>query len=433
VRRWFLPATVVVAVLVSTGHARAAPGLAFGFSDDAPKWYGARAVTPGRILGARRVRLTLQWAPGQRTLDATQWAELAQGARSAAAQGLRVVLAVYAEPGSGAAPRDAKARGDYCTFVRSAIARHQSLRDVVIWNEPNSAFFWRPQFSADGVSAAPAAYEALLARCYDVLHAAAPSINVVAPATAPRGDDRDSHSPDSFLRGIGDAYRRSGRTRPLFDTVAHHVYGDTFGERPWQQHPDSKTIAEGDWNKLMWNLARAFAGTAQPIPGECAGRRCVSIWYLESGFQTQTPAAARYTGREISTGTIPASVGGEPGARSTPTGAAAPDQATQIGDALRLAYCQPFVTAYHNFLLFDERRLEGWQSAPLFADGTGKPSLFAFLDAVGEVNAGLVDCDALKGGRPSGDFRPPHGSEFRLGRGRGCAARRPTPLRARRG
>lgn len=77
-------------------------------------------------------------------------------------------------------------------------------------------------------------------------------------------------------------------------------------------------------------------------------------------------------------------------------------------DATRLAYCQPYVGAIFNFLLADEARLAGWQSGALWADLTPKPSDAAFAQAIGEANAGAIDCDALKGGRPSSDFMPPN-------------------------
>jgi hypothetical protein len=186
---------------------------------------------------------------------------------------------------------------------------------------------------------------------------------------------------------------------PIFDTVSHHVYGDAFAERPWRRHDGSKTIALGDWDKLTGNLAEAFAGTGQPLPGECGPVRCVSIWYLEAGFQTQIAPRVRgaYTGRETSAGTMAEWAGGEPAAPTPASATEAPDQATQLVDAVRLAYCQPYVTAFHNFLLLDETRLEGWQSGILRADWTPKASLFALAGVLAEVNADAVDCARVKG------------------------------------
>ena len=64
------------------------------------------------------------------------------------------------------------------------------------------------------------------------------------------------------------------------------------------------------------------------------------------------------------------------------------NQAGQLTAALRLAASQPHVGAYFNFLLWDEARLEGWQSGLYWTDRTPKPSAPAFEDAVCGVHAG---------------------------------------------
>jgi hypothetical protein len=62
------------------------------------------------------------------------------------------------------------------------------------------------------------------------------------------------------------------------------------------------------------------------------------------------------------------------------------EQASQLRAALRLAASQPRVTAWFNFLLWDEPRLEGWQSGLYWADGSAKPSAAAFRAAVENVH-----------------------------------------------
>ena len=136
----------------------------------------------------------------------------------------------------------------------------------------------------------------------------------------------------------------------------------------------------------MQVLTTAFGGTAQPVPGSgsdrarrrpaAAGTRSrrsswpVTIWYLEDGFETVVPTdkRARYTGREPNR---------QLSSRSLPklrSACAVPDQASQLKDALELAYCQPAVGAFFNFQFVDEVGLGGWQSGLLWADGTPKPS-----------------------------------------------------------
>jgi hypothetical protein len=373
------------------------PGEPFfvGFSDDLPKAVGSTAVTPAADLGGRAFRLTTLWAAGQ-PLAPAERTRLARAV--GAASGQRLVLAVFAAAGSGA-PQDAAARTDYCTFVRSVLTDFPTIRDVVIWNEPNKSLFWNPQ------AAAPARYEQLLARCHEVLHLAFPSVNVIGLALSSTGnDDAGSTSPGAFIRGVGDSYRANARTGRIMDTVGYHPYATAASERPWRKHIGLKTIGQGDWNKLMFNLFQAFDGTGQPLPGE----ETVRIWYTESGFQTAVGAGkdGAYSGAE-NVATIPDAAGGEPETPAPAETSAAPDQATQALDAIRLAACQPFVSAYFNFLLADEPRLEGWQSGPYWADLTPKGSAPAFRQAIGAATAGTIDCGALKGGRPSPDFMPP--------------------------
>jgi Domain of unknown function DUF11 len=385
--------------LVAAGAGRSAtPGepMLVGFAEDLPKEIGAAAANRATELGGQAFRLTTLWSAGQAELTAGERAKLDRA--TAAAAGRRLVLSLYAAEGAGA-PQDAAERAAYCAYVRTVLSRYDAIRDVVIWNEPNKRLFWSPQADVARL------YTALLAHCYDVLHAAFPDVNVIGLALSSTGnDDAGSTSPGAFIRGVGEAYRASGRAAPLLDTVAHHPYGLEPAERPWRQHIASKVIALGDWNKLMYNLFLAFDGTAQPLPGDGA----VRLWYTETGFQTTVPAgkAAAYTGSE-NVPAIPDRVEGEPDPPAPLETSPAPDQRTQVLDAIRLAACQPHVSAYFNFLLADEPRLEGWQSGALWADLTPKGSWQAFRDAIGEAAAGSVACDGLKGGRPSADFLPP--------------------------
>jgi chitodextrinase len=384
--------------LAAVGAASASPpgGMFVGFTENLPKDIGAAAVAPATDLGAGAFRITLMWSPGQTQLLDADVAKLDRA--TAATGGLRLVLSVHATAGSKA-PVDSAGRDAYCTYVRNVLSRYAAIRDVAIWNEPNKSLFWNPQTDA------PKLYEALLARCWDVLHGSFSNVNVIGLLLSSTGNDNaTSTSPGAFIRSVGDAYRASGRGKRILDTVGYHPYPLNPAERPWLKHIQSKVLALGDWNKLMYNLWLAFNGTAQPIPGQAD----VSIWYLEVGFQTRVdPAhAGAYTGTE-NVAAIPDDAGGEPNSPPPSETSAAPDQSTQILDSVRLAACQPFVGGFFNFLLFDEPPLTGWQSGAYWADRTPKDSLAAFRLAIGEANAGTVNCAALKGGLPSADFMPP--------------------------
>ena len=388
-------AAVLAALLVAGGDSgHAAPGEPFfvGFSEDLPKEIGASAIAPAAELGGTSFRLTTQWRAGRTAIPAAEATKLSRAV--GAAGGQRLVLAVYGESGTDA-PQDAGARDAYCAYVGTVLATYPTIRDVVIWNEPNKRLFWNPQ------AGAPAAYEALLARCYALLPS---SVNVIGLALSSTGnDDAVSTSPGAFIRGVGDAYRSTGRTGRILDTVAHHPYGLDAAERPWRKHIAAKPIGVGDWNKLMFNLFRAFDGTGQPIPGQ----QDVRLWYTEAGVQTSIDAGKTgYSGNE-NTVTLSDEAGGEPESPPPAETSEAPDQATQALDAIRLAACQPYVAAYFNFLLADEPVLSGWQSGALWVDRTRKDSWPAFRQAIAAATAGTVDCSLLKGGRPSADFLPP--------------------------
>jgi hypothetical protein len=137
-------------------------------------------------------------------------------------------------------------------------------------------------------------------------------------------------------------------------------------------------------------LTDGFAGTAQPVPGQG-----LWIWYMEDGFQTRVARrlAPDYTGTENDTWALDA-VGH--GRRAAAAGRVV-DQATQLADALRLASCQPYVGAFFNFLLADERGLGGWRSGLLWANWQPKPSYPAFARAVADIRRGWVDCTAFGG------------------------------------
>ncbi len=387
---------MVCAAAVWIGTAHAEPGLFVGVADDTLKSTPAQTSAVARDLGVRAFTLAVRWEPGLSGLSPGTAGSLATAVANAG--GARIVFAVYGDQ----APAHPEWRDHFCSYARDALARFPSVNDVVIWNEPNLGFFWQPQYSPDGTSLAPQHYEALLERCYDVLHALRPGVNVIAPATSPGGNDNPfafsnvSHSPTSFLVKLGAAYRASGRTRPIFDTLGHHPYPASSNERPWRSHSDARIISVGDLDRLVAATTEAFAGTAQRTPGSG-----LPIWYLESGYQT-VPDAAKlglYFNTETWPGPIPDDAGGEPAEPRPSPDSLAPDQSTQLVDSLRFVYCQPYVQAIFNFQLVDERDLERWQSGVLWADGTPKDSYNAFRQVVAEINARAVNCATLKSGK----------------------------------
>jgi len=414
-------AAVCLVLLALTGWltagANATPGFFTGVVEQPPTLAGS-AQTSFADLGVGAAYVWVHWASGHALSD--EDVASVTDTVDALPPGARVVVGVGGpglRDGVPATPLDAAARDEYCGFVRELLDRVPEVRDVVIWNEPNKTAGWAPQYDgaeAGAASRAPAAYVALLARCWDVLHAFRPDVNVIAPNTSPNGNDNPaaasniSHSPTQFIRQMGLAYRASGRTTRIFDTVAHHAYGVSPRERPWIVHGDSRQISEGDWSRLMSALSEAFSGTGQAIPGQCFGGGCVWIWYTEAGFQTipATGKESAYSGTEPTANVIPDDVGGDP--PGGPIGSFAPDLRAQFVDAVRLAACQPYVQAFFNYRLLDDTPLGDWQSGLLWADGTRKSSYTYAKAAIAAAHAGTVDCGGLKGGpAPTPESVPP--------------------------
>jgi hypothetical protein len=349
-----LAAALCIALSVLPPAARAAPGLLLGVDDDSLKWYAhtSSLLSIYGTLGLGAVRVTLDWSPGQSFPAGTQRTELQRAAH--AGRSIRVVLAV-----TGAAsrpPRDDAGRASYCGYVANVLRAYPWLHDVAIWTEPNSGRFWQPH---DG---AAAAYEALLATCWDVLHAARPAVNVIASSAPHAG-------PGRWYADLGRAYRSSGRSRPIFDTVGHNAYPETSAEPPSARHAKG-SIDEGDLDRLLAALRKGFAKTGQPLPG----RNGVTVWYLEDGFQT-TPDRPLYTGAETDRRPV-----------------SEVEQAAQLTAAVQLAYCQPEVGAFFNFELRDDSTLAGWQSGLLRPDWSPKPAFAAYAAVLGAARSGALTC-----------------------------------------
>jgi hypothetical protein len=347
--------------------------LIVGVTDDTAKWMTRQDGIVGvhRDLRLMAVRVTVPWRPGQTRPTRLQQIYLHRIARMIQLNE-RIVLAVYNR--ASFAPTTGPLRRQYCSFLRGVIRRLPLIQDVEIWNEANSPTYWPSDEGA-------ATYTALLAHCYDTLHRRSPSVNVIS-STAAR------HDPARFVFDLGAAYKLRGRTRPLFDTFGHNPYPENSAEPPWARHFDSDVIGQGDYETLMNVLQTAFENTGQPLPG--TGH--VTIWYVEDGFQTRPPPEKLrfYRGRENDRHVIPAM---SPATDGTST----VDQATQLRDAIQLAYCQPAVSGFLNFGLLDEDRLSGWQSGLLWRDGTRKPSYGAFKAAIADVRRRETDCSKVRG------------------------------------
>jgi hypothetical protein len=326
-----------------------------------------------RMSGLGAIRLTAEWLPGKTRPTQDDLAALQNATDAAALDRMEVYLSVF-QPGSRTTPRTARARGQFAAFTAALARALPTVHRFIIGNEPNLNRFWLPQFR-DTKSAAPAAYEALLAKTYDALKRVSPRIMVIGGALSPRGGDNPhartpTHSPTRFILELGKAYRASGRKRPIMDAFALHPYPANSAQSPTKRHPRSTTITMGDYDKLTRLLGRAFRGTAQP------GAR-LPIVYAEFGVQSRIPQSKEdvYTNQDI-----PASADAVSEAL----------QARYYREALALAYCQPTVSGFLIFHVVDESDLGRWQSGLYYADDTPKSSLPAVRAAVIATREGKI-------------------------------------------
>lgn len=354
----------VIALLAaaSAGLALATPARAnlnVGVVDDRPVGPadgGAAFFALMNDVGLNEIRITVQWDPAQPTTipHETHIRDMLPVAS------LRAIRVVFSVQGVKAKSITGTPNGTnkFTAFLSQIATTFPTVTDFIVGNEPNQQRFWQPQFTSGGRSAAPAAYAALLAQSYDALKRVNPNINVIGVGLSPRGNDDPnasgniSHSPLKFLRGMGAAYRASGRRKPLMDEFAFHPY----------PKKDRDPLAKGyPWpNAGVPNLSRlkqafwdAFHGTAQKTFEDG-----LKMKLDEVGWQVKVVASAQeaYFGRESI----------EPTDEAT--------QAAVYSGLLRHVACDPSVDSVLFFGFQDEPNLDRWQSGLMRADGTKRAS-----------------------------------------------------------
>ena len=271
----------------------------------------------------------------------------------------RIFLGVY-HPGSATTPLTAEARADFAAYVTAIMRDAPEIRDVIVGNEPNLNRFWMPQFDAEGANVAAPAYLALLIEVYDAVKRADPNMTVWGGALAPRGIDRprtgrDTHSPTTFIRDLGKAFRVTGRDKPPLDGFAYHPYPASSSVPPDRPtDPRSSSILMADYEEKLRPLLDEAFGPGLPV------------LYSELGVETAIPPAkaALYEGTEP----------GKPVSEAT--------QADFYRRAIELAACQPNVAGLLLFHSHDEPALTGFQSGVYYVDGSPKASLEPVREAV---------------------------------------------------
>src|SRR5512133_3045290 len=332
------------------------------------------------LAGFNEIEVRADWSRGKTAPTADELAAFQASADAAQLDAIKLVIAVDTG-GSHQTPLSNRDRTQFAQYAASLAQSLPYVRDFIIGNEPNLNRFWMPQFDKRGRDLAAPAYEALLAQTHDALKTTSPQITVIGGAVSPRGADRASssrqtHSPTTFLRDLGAAYRRSRRAAPIMDMLVIHPYGESSRTPPTALHPKSTSISIADYPKLVKLLRDAFRGTAQR-------GATLPVLYGEYGVQT----------------TIPAGKLGAYSNLSVPSATDAVSQTIQAAyykQAIQLAYCQPTVSGLLFFHVSDEPDLDRWQSGLFYADDTPKSSLAAVRTAAQAAQAGTLTCPKAK-------------------------------------
>jgi hypothetical protein len=366
---------VLACACAALALAGAASSTTFGVADDAGKYAedgGAGFFTMLTQLGMTENRMAVFWDPSQPTTIYDQ-AFLDRAIPQAMQRGIDVMFAIY--------PLKARALVDtpngiqlFAQYAAKVAERYPYVRKIICLNEGNQPRFHQPQFDDAGNGISGAVQEHAMAACYDALKAVDPGIDVIAFGLSPRGnDDFDapsnvSHSPIRFLKEVGDAYRASGRTKPIADDVSVHCYPNVNTDAPAVGYvwPKVGCINLDRFKQAWWD---AFHGTAQPIfreSGDTHAGPYVRIFVDEVGYQARISSekASLYSGAE----NVPVV-----------------DEATQgsyYAQLIALMACDPNVALLNFFHAVDETNLAAWQSGVVLPDGTRRASFGAVKDAI---------------------------------------------------
>jgi hypothetical protein len=244
-----------------------------------------------KASGASWVSFDFDWslvqAAGPTSYD---WAPLDRAVNAANQQGLKVLgIPAYTPAWARAARTDNKYPPrndhDYSTFVTAAVARYapKQVHTWAIWNEPNSADFWKPNPDV-------AAYSDLLKATYPEIKSVDPSATVLTGGTAPADG---ALSPASWLSGL---YVHGAKNS--FDAVSHHPYARLpFGpasiaaSNSFLQTLDLRNlmVIHADGAKKIWGTeAGAYTGTARGAVARDTQARIITdylrLWNRWSSF-----------------------------------------------------------------------------------------------------------------------------------------------------
>jgi hypothetical protein len=325
-----------------------------------------------KSFGVTRVRQLVYWrdyapAPdskrkpaGFNAADANayagdKWHNLDGLMAAAQARGMSVMLTL-----TGPAPRwatrskkdnltdpDAKEFGAFATAIARRYA--DAVNTWSIWNEPNQPQFLQPQY-VKHKPASPRIYRKLYQAAYKGIRASNPRDTILIAETSPRGNSHVVY-PLAFLRGmlcLNSRYHKAKHCAKLpADGYAHHAYTTSAGPRWVPPKHDDVTI--GVLPRLVRALDRAAKARALPAH--------LPVYLTEFGIQT-TPDAI--------------------------SGVSLSKQAEYLAVAEHIAYVNPRVAAFSQYLMSDDPprskgyRYGGFESGLRSASGKAKPAYKGF-------------------------------------------------------
>jgi hypothetical protein len=239
-------------------------------------------------------------------------------------------------------------------WVRAVATRYGDRVNLwSIWNEPNHPQFLGPQFK-HGKPHTPRVYRSLYSAGEHAIHGVkgGSGDKVLFGETAPIGNE-NVVSPLAFLRGafcLNKDYKRSSGCKKLrIDGYAHHAY--TRKKGPWFVSQDPDEVSIGSLRRLTSALDKAAKA------GAIASGR--GIYLTEFGIQSSPDPFV---------------------------GVSLARQAEYLAIAEHMAFVNPRVRSFSQYLLSDDRprkgsrveRYGGFESGLRRSDGRAKPALAAF-------------------------------------------------------
>lgn len=270
--RWRVPLVLFVIAAVAANAKAAAHAAATGRQDPAPVlkmiWgpvslpNGQSAFPTYHTLGVQVFQLDLDWAQVAPTQPASpqspddpayQWpAQVNQAVQEAAMYGIRICLLVKGTPGwanggraEAWAPNDPT---DYANFLIAASRRYPTVRDWMIWGEPNrdNATNFKPMPPNSPVG--PRRYALLLNAGYHALKSVSRSNIVIGGNTWSFG----VVEPADFIKWM----RLPDGKPPPLDYYGHNPFGRRFPKLAQPYYPGGRDI--DDIGTLEAQLAQTY-------------------------------------------------------------------------------------------------------------------------------------------------------------------------------